>query len=294
MSHSRIRRNNVLSCVACFIAVCGGCSLQDFSDLTAAGSTNAGTGGDSEAGTLATSGGTAGLGGIRRRGPARRHRRQFRRWSRRGGGQWRLKLRWQRNGWRRWYIVRGRRWYIAGGGGGTSSGAGGSAGGSAGNAGAAGTSVVAPDLGPWNFDTAADTSAWTVGELSPASTAISWTADGESNPLGALVFTATGVTVSDLCFNVPSADANQSNRQLNFRVRSQTGLCGVKAFAMSNGWTWADGGVVGVTTSWSTVSINISTPSYSAAASYDPTEIIRLGLETATACTIEVDRAWLQ
>ena len=114
-----------------------------------------------------------------------------------------------------------------------------------------------------------------------------------------MIVTATGNTIVQ--FNVPTADANQSNRRLNFRVRTASGTATFKPFVMSTGYVWSDGGEEAVTTAWSTASISISVPSYEAVG-YDPTNIMQLGFQipcpgtTAVPVTwvIWIDRIWFQ
>jgi hypothetical protein len=119
-----------------------------------------------------------------------------------------------------------------------------------------------------------------------------WVAEGETDPLGSLALTSTGDAL--LYFAIPPANADQSNRMLNFRLRTTTGTVLAKAYAEGTGWVWADGGTSVVGTVWMTVSVSLSTPSYMSSPTYTATSLFRLGIEIPVSGTIWVDRIWLE
>lgn len=185
--------------------------------------------------------------------------------------------------------------------GGTSNAAGGSTNLPSGGSGTAGaTSSPSGTFGPWEFNTLEDALQWPPsGNSIPAGAAVDWTAQGEQEPLGALVITTTGASTFQV--TVPPANADQSHRKVFFRVRAESGTAKVKPYVFGTGWKWSDGGEFSLTTEWSTAMIDLDNPSYESAG-YSASSIINIGLELPCPSTptqpltwvVWVDRAWIE
>lgn len=173
-------------------------------------------------------------------------------------------------------------------------------GGTTGASGSNGT-LPPPCIGPWEFNSAADAAAWQPAGLSiPAGSTTSWNAEGENDPLGSLVCTATGVL--NIQVDVPATCADLSHRKAYFRAKSASGPMTIKPYAMSTGWKWADNGEQPINpTTWTTVTMDFDNPAY-LGVDYDQASIIIFGAQLpcpSTAASPQtwvawIDRIWLE
>jgi hypothetical protein len=190
-----------------------------------------------------------------------------------------------------------------------------------GTTGAAST-VVVPNLGPWEFadkfsSPMTDTT-WQVNSMKTAYMDASWIALGESDSGSMkLVVHAANATdpitadiLSEVISNTPgNAQVDLTHCLMNFRIRTESGATQIKPYAFGYDATtkqtlWADTGMQDVNSTWSTVSLNFDfdKPSEYLPVGYTPTAVTAYGFQTiipkdsptGTTVTLYVDRIWLE
>ncbi|MFZ5894895.1 MAG: hypothetical protein ACOY0T_27790 [Myxococcota bacterium] len=179
---------------------------------------------------------------------------------------------------------------------GGSSGAGGSTSGATGSGGS--TPQPGEPLGPWEFNSLAEAHQWPPSGVDiPPDAVASWKAEGEREPLGAMVLSTSVTALFQI--GVLPANANQAHHRIVFRTRAESGTHKVKPFVMSTGWKWSDGGEFTVGTEWSDAVVDLDNPSYEGAG-YDATSLINVGIGLICAstqeapCVVWIDRAWVE
>jgi hypothetical protein len=152
------------------------------------------------------------------------------------------------------------------------------------------TKTASVTFGPYDFDSASDRGGFEVAGLNgSALPSLTWVAEGEGSPAGAIQITGSGTFHK----NVSSADLSEV--EIHARVKSTDGAS-VFVFAQT-GTTlaWADSGVVPLAAgaAWQTIVFRPQSPSYSAP-DFSTKAARRIGLKLESSTSVLLDSIWMQ